>query len=148
MVANGPEPVYSHGESNRSGETVVIARSGANAGYVSYWNQPIFLTDAFSIEPHADVLLPKYLFYVLKNMEERLREMKKGHGVPHVQVKEVSAIDVPVPSIKEQARIIDILDRLEARATELSDSLPSEIRARKGQYTYYRNHLMDFEKAA
>jgi len=41
FVANGPLPTYFHGEQNREGETIVIARSGAYAGYVSFWNQPI-----------------------------------------------------------------------------------------------------------
>jgi type I restriction enzyme S subunit len=34
VVANGPVPSYSHGEHNREGETVVVARSGAGIGGV------------------------------------------------------------------------------------------------------------------
>ena len=38
-----------------SGETIVIARSGAYAGLVSFWSQPIFVTDAFSVHPDVDL---------------------------------------------------------------------------------------------
>ncbi len=35
---------------NHDGEIVVVARSGASAGFVSYWNQKIFVTDGFGYE--------------------------------------------------------------------------------------------------
>lgn len=35
VVANAPNPIYFHNQSNRTGELIVIARSGAYAGLVS-----------------------------------------------------------------------------------------------------------------
>ena len=48
VVANAAEPITFHNEFNRNGEFIVVARSGANAGLISYWNEELFLTDAFS----------------------------------------------------------------------------------------------------
>jgi type I restriction enzyme S subunit len=148
VVANGPVPSYSHSEHNRQGETVVVARSGAYAGYVSYWNQPIFLTDAFSVHPHHDAMTPKFVYHVLHNKQAQLHAMKKGAGVPHVRVKEMEQYDVPVPNLETQHRIVAILDKFETLTTSLSEGLPREIALRQQQYEYYRDLLLSFPKPA
>jgi len=146
VVANGPISTYSHDQHNRDGETVVVARSGAYAGYVSYWNQPIFLTDAFSVHPAPNLLLPKFVFYLLQNKQRQLHDMKKGAGVPHVRVKEVEQYGIPIPSLTEQARIVAILDKFDTLTTSLSEGLPREIELREKQYAYYRDQLLSFPK--
>ena len=42
VIAGGKKPAYFHNESNRSGQTIVIAGSGAYAGFISWWEKPIF----------------------------------------------------------------------------------------------------------
>ena len=51
---------------------------------------------------------------------------------------------IPVPSISEQQRIVDILDRFDAFTTDLSQGLPAEIEKRRQQYEYYRDKLLTF----
>lgn len=147
VVANGPVPSYFHGEHNREGETVVVARSGAYAGYVSYWNQPIFLTDAFSVHPHPSAMTPKFVYHVLQNKQAQLHAMKKGAGVPHVRVKEMEQYDVPLPSLETQHRIVEILDKFDTLTTSLSEGLPREIALRQQQYEYYRDLLLSFPRS-
>jgi len=134
VVANGPVPTYFHGVKNRIGETIVVARSGAYAGLVSYWNQPIFLTDAFSIHPDPNTLGPKYLFYLLQNQQNTIHAMKKGSGVPHVRVKDFETIRIPVPPLEVQREIVRILDTFA--------ELEAELEARKRQYAHYRDSLL------
>ncbi|HDZ8320232.1 TPA: restriction endonuclease subunit S [Enterobacter kobei] len=146
VVANGPTPTYFHSESNRQDETIVIARSGAYAGYVSFWNQPIFLTDAFSVHPNLKIVKPKFLYYVLQNKQEHIHAMKKGAGVPHVRVKEFESYDVPIPPLAEQVRIVTILDKFDTLTNSITEGLPREIELRQKQYEYYRDMLLSFPK--
>jgi type I restriction enzyme S subunit len=148
VVANGPEPVYSHSEFNRDGETVVVARSGANAGYISFWTKPIFLTDAFSIDADPSVMRPKFVYYLLKHNERAIQNSKKGSGVPHIQIKAMHSMRFPVPDLREQDRIIGVLDQFDALVNDLSNGLPAEIYARRRQYEHYRDRLMTFKEAA
>jgi type I restriction enzyme, S subunit len=148
VVANGPFPIYFHSETNRTGETIVVARSGAYAGFVSFWDRPIFLTDAFSIHPDTDLLKPKFAYYVLRGRQKRLHSMKKGSGVPHVRVKDVESYEIPIPSLDEQERIVAILDRFDSLVNDLSIGLPAEMNARRQQYEYYRDRLLTFPEAA
>ena len=58
----------------------------------------------------------------------------------------VRALQIPVPSIKEQRRIVSILDHFDALCNDLTSGLPAEIAARQKQYEYYRDKLLTFKK--
>lgn len=146
VVANGPLSTYFHGTKNREGETIVIARSGAYAGLVSFWNGPIFLTDAFSVHPESTVLKPKFAYYFLKNKQDHIHAMKKGAGVPHVRVKEFESFDIPIPPLAEQERIVSILDKFDALTNSITEGLPREMELRQKQYEYYREMLLSSPK--
>ena len=147
VVANSPNPVYFHNKSNRSGETIVIARSGAYAGLVSYYNIPFFLTDAFSVHP-SNIFKTKFVYYFLKNEQEKIHLMKKGGGVPHVRANDFEFYSIPIPTLTEQERIVGILDKFDALVNDLSVGLPAEIAARRKQYEYYRGRLLDFKSVS
>lgn len=145
VVANASEPICFHNEYNRTGEFVVIARSGANAGLISYWNEELFLTDAFSLHPDVSILNTKFLYYYLKKYQRDIHLMKKGSGVPHVRASDFELYNIPVPSIEEQNRTVAILDKFDALVNDISTGLPAEIKARREQYEYYRGKLLSFE---
>jgi type I restriction enzyme, S subunit len=151
VVAGGRTPAYFHNVSNRTGQTIVIAGSGAYAGFVSWWNRPIFVSDAFTVKPFAD-LLPKYCFYWLQGMQQQLHELKSGGGVPHVYPRDVAPLAIPIPcpgnikrSLEIQTEIVRILDSFAELTAELIAELTAELTARKKQYNHYRDQLMSFE---
>ncbi len=146
VILGGQEPAYYIDKSNHEGETVVVARSGASAGFVSYWNEPIFVTDGFGFGGKSELLITKYLYYILKNMEGTLNAMKRGAGVPHISGEALTKIMLPIPQLAEQKRTVEILDRFDALCNNLSSGLPAEIEARKKQYEYYRDKLLSFEE--
>lgn len=145
VIANAPIPISYHNEANRSGECIVVARSGANAGLISYWNEKLFLTDAFSIHPNKALLKTKFIYYYLKNLQREIHLMKEGSGVPHVRASDFEIYNVPIPTIKEQERIVKILDQFDALVNDISIGLPAEIKARRQQYEYYRSKLLTFK---
>ena len=141
VISGGQKPAYFHGEFNREGETITVAGSGAYAGYVMYWDEPIFVSDAFSIEPLEGALIPKFLYHYLLEKQEILFSLKKGSGVPHVYPKDVSKILIPIPPLEIQEKIVQILDKMTEYVTELT----SELTSRKKQYSFYRDKLLSFE---
>ena len=58
----------------------------------------------------------------------------------------IGFIPIPLPSIREQERIVGILDRFDALCNDLTFGLPAEIEARTKQYEYYRDKLLTFKE--
>ena len=146
VILGGQEPAYYIDKSNHVGEIIVVARSGVSAGFVSYWNEPIFLSDGFGYEAKEDIVTTRFLYYLMKNKEQDFNAMKRGAGVPHVSGEYLGQVCFPIPSIQEQQRIVDILDRFDAICNNLTSGLPAEIEARQKQYEYYRDKLLTFKE--
>ena len=141
VISGGKTPAFYCDLSNRNGETITVAGSGAGAGYVQYWNEPIFVCDAFSIKGVGDVST-KYLYYCLVNMQEKIYATKKGGGVPHVHISSIDKFLIPIPPPPVQEEIVKILDRFAEYAAELQ----AELQARQEQYEYYRDKLLTFNE--
>lgn len=140
VIGGGQTPAYYHNKSNREGVTITIAGSGAYAGYVSYWTVPIFLSDAFSIEPDININ-KRYLYHWLLNNQYRIYELKKGSGIAHVYGKDLGKFKIPIPSIETQEKIVKILDKFTKCVTELQ----TELQKRTSQYEFYRDKLLNEE---
>lgn len=144
VIAGGREPAYYIDRSNRQGETIVIAGSGAYAGFVSFWDEPIFVSDAFSIVVDRSVLQPRFVYHWLSGRQEAIHALKSGGGVPHVYPKDVAKLRCPVPPQEVQREIVRILDQF----TTLEAELEAELEARRTQYAHYRTHLLSYESHA
>ncbi|WP_241356849.1 restriction endonuclease subunit S, partial [Escherichia coli] len=55
-------------------------------------------------------------------------------------------LEIPVPSLEEQKRIVAILDKFDALTNSITEGLPREIELRQKQYAYYRDLLLTFPK--
>ncbi|GHQ89754.1 hypothetical protein VN1239_09920 [Helicobacter pylori] len=58
-------------------------------------------------------------------------------------ISRYSQLEVPIPPLEIQQEIVKILDAF----TELNTELNTELKARKKQYQYYQNMLLDFKDA-
>ena len=54
----------------------------------------------------------------------------------------ISPFTIPIPSLRVQARIVEILDKF----TQLEAELEAELEARRKQYAYYRDQLLNFSQ--
>ncbi|MCI5600516.1 MAG: restriction endonuclease subunit S, partial [Hallerella sp.] len=79
VISGGREPAFYCDSFNREGETITVAGSGAGAGYVQYWNEPIFVSDAFSVQA-LENNSTRYLYHCLSNMQQAIYATKKGGG--------------------------------------------------------------------
>ena len=55
--------------------------------------------------------------------------------------KALRTVEIPLPSLSEQSRIVSILDTFEASIANLE----AQLKEREKQYEYYRNQLLTFE---
>ena len=69
-----------------------------------------------------------------------------GAAQPKLNQKNLNLIEIPLPTLTEQKRIVEILDRFDILCTNMSEGLPAEINARQKQYEYYRDKLLTFKE--
>ena len=118
-----------------------------DVGYASVLVQDIaectFAGFLIRARPTTEMLLPKYCKYcfstqkvrktIVSNCSFTTRASLTGTGL--------GIISLPVPSLSEQQRIVDILDKFEASI----QNLEAQLSQREKQYEYYRNKLLTFE---
>ena len=140
---------YSAG-SNCEGDTVTTpSRGQGGIGYVGYQKKPFWLGPLCYKMKSTDqeLLVNKYLFYFLQSKSELLLGLKKEGGVPAVNKSDLAKLEIPVPPVNEQARIVSTLDKFDALTNSISEGLPREIALRQQQYEYYRDLLLSFPKS-
>ena len=141
VIAGGRKPAYFTSSANHAGMTIVVAGSGAYAGFVSYWDQPIFVSDAFSVKVNEEILVPRFTYHWMCGKQKELYSLKSGGGVPHVYPKDVAKFKCPIPPLEVQHEIVRILDQF----TTLEAELEAELEARRAQYEYYREQLLSYD---
>lgn len=122
------------------GETAVITEPPTN------WN---IKEGVYAIKPRKDRLNSRYLMYILRTDAMRAAISKKvaGGTVKSIPMGEMRKLQIPVPTLDVQNRLVSVLDNFDAICTDLNIGLPAEIEARKKQYEYYRDKLLSFTPA-
>jgi len=105
--------------------------------------------DVRALSPR-DGVDPGYVYQVLRAASEQIRAacVRADGSMAAVDSRAFFNWPIPVPSLKDQKRIANQLSTLEAVVSELSISLPAEIKARRKQYEYYRGRLLTFKALA
>ena len=82
----------------------------------------------------------------MQTQTNNLLALSNSGTIPYISRKKFEDLLVPVPSLEEQQRIVNILDKFDKLVNDISEGLPAEIEARRKQYEYYRNKLLSFEE--
>lgn len=86
----------------------------------------------------------RYLMHLLRSskVQDEMLEKKVGNEIKHLNLQTFRKLFVPLPTMKEQIEISNILDEFEELCCDLERGLPAEINLRKRQYDYYRDRLL------
>lgn len=132
VVAGGLEPSAYHNESNTLAPVITISASGANAGYVNIWGQPVWSSDSSFIDNSITPYV--YFWYSLLKFNQRvIFESQTGSAQPHIYPKHIGDLRIPVINEDSMAKFEATAKQLystffnlqkeSARLAELRDSL-------------------------
>lgn len=103
----------------------------------------------FGWRPNSlDAFEPGYLKYALRAYGARRQIVKTANGVTRFNISKEAfgRVEIPVPPIEVQREIVRILDAFAVLTDDLIARLAEEVTARKQQYAYYRDRLLDFPR--
>jgi len=125
---------------------VLLSASGTIGRRVIYDGEPAYFQDSniIWIDNDESKVLNKFLYYFYSIVTWQT----EGGTIKRLYNDNLKKIKIPIPPLSEQKRIVAILDKFDALVSDISVGLPAEISARKKQYEYYRNQLLDFKNRA
>ena len=139
----GLSPIGYYTKANRQAQTVMVINVGASAGTVGFCDEEFWSSDGcFCLSHNDDVTLPKYLYYYLADHQLSIQSRVRKAGIPTLDASAVKDLEIPLPPLEIQNRIVEVLDKM----TTLTAELEAELEARKQQYEYYRNKLLSFNE--
>lgn len=148
LVDKGVYPVVNSGRDyygfydkyNNEANAFTIASRGEYAGFVKFidckfWAGGLCYPYTSKDEEYV---LTKFVFYFLKSIEKKNMDMLVARGsIPALNKSDIDKVKIPVPPLEVQREIVRILDCFTL--------LTAELTARKKQYEFYCNFLLNFD---
>lgn len=150
-VNAGLEPSGWVGKKNADGFCVTIPSRGVGgAGKVGFqdggfWGGPL----CYQIRSTSEQFDTKFIYYYLLSIEDELQKLRKTGGMAAVNKGDLAEVRIPVVSKGMQLTIVEKVETLRMLLTSGDASINTELKARRKQFEYYRDRLLDFpEKVA
>ena len=150
LIDDGLYPAYNGGQTysgrtndyNVEANTIIVSQGGASAGFVNFVETKFWANaHCYYILPDETQLKNRFVYHFLKMNQIYLMDFQHGAGIPALKSDKLTKLLIPVPPIKIQEKIVQILDKMTEYVTELT----SELTSRKKQYSFYRDKLLSFE---
>ena len=131
VIAGGKKPAYYHNKANRTGKTVTISASGASAGYVAFFDRPIFASDCSTISENQTYSI-EFIFFQLQLKQDVIYKAQTGGAQPHIHAVDLIPIEIGYPTLSEQKAIAAALSDMDAELTTLEQQRDKTIALKQG----------------
>ena len=132
----GDIPVYGTGgiisyinEFLSNDESILLPRKGSLSNII-YVNQPFWTVDTmYWTYVNKEIVLPKYLYFYLKLLDLSSRD--SGSTLPSMTFDAYYELEVEIPNIKEQKKILDLLNPIEEKIminNKINDNLEKQMK--------------------
>ena len=86
----------------------------------------------------------RFLYHILLHFQKEIHNLCSFTGIPALNASELKKLEISIPAIEEQQRIVLILDKFEALTNSITEGLPLAIEQSQKRYEYYRELLLNF----
>lgn len=107
-------------------DTIIIVK-GANTGEVFRGVNGILSTSLAAIKcANNSIIIPQYLYYLIKANEKKLMGMVMGAGQKSLNLQSIADLKCKIPTLAEQRTIVKYLDSVVAIIDDILKALKSE----------------------
>ena len=131
VIAGGKKPAYFHNKPNRTGKTITVSASGASAGYVAFFDEPIFASDCSTISEGNDYSI-EFIYSQLLLQQDIIYKAQTGGAQPHIHAVDLMPIEIGVPTFSEQQAIAIILFDMDAEIGALGVKIENARQLKQG----------------
>ena len=114
VVRKTEEPKYAPEDCTTSiwveKEDIVIIMDGSNSGEMFTGLEGALASTMGIVKYPKELLSPKFLLYFLITHRDRFTKSRTGAAIPHLNKEEFENLQIPIPSLKDQQRIVKIID--------------------------------------
>ena len=110
---------------------MTVSASGASAGYVAYWDKPIFASDCSTIGEGPTYSI-EFIFHQLVLRQEAIYHAQTGGAQPHIHAKDLAPLSLTMPSLREQHAIATILSDMDEEIAALEAKLSKARQLKQG----------------
>ena len=151
VSSNEKQHQVKYGDVLFTGSSEIAKEAGMSSSVTKKTNEKIYLNSfSFILRFNTEIkLTPEFSKYLFRSHFMRKAIAKTASGVTRYNVSKqrFKKLSIPIPPLKEQERIVAILDKFDTLVNDISSGLPAEIAMRNKQYEYYRELLLGFDKA-
>lgn len=130
VIAGGQTYAYYTQSSTHNIATITVSASGASAGYVWFHDYPIWASDCNVIYAKDGSI--KFLYYVLKTLQNKIYLLQSGGAQPHVYSKDLKILDIVFPDKEKQKEIANTLSNYENEIKLLKGLLEKYKKQKRG----------------
>lgn len=144
VINSGREPLGFINEWNTENDPIGITTRGAGVGSITWQEGKYFrgnLNYSVTIKSEYELNV-RFLYHVLIHFQKEIHNLCSFTGIPALNASELKKLEIPIPPLPVQTKIVKILDAL----TALTSELTSELTLRRKQYEYYREKLLSEEE--
>jgi type I restriction-modification system DNA methylase subunit len=113
VIGGGQKPFGFHNTYNCEENTIIISKDGAYAGYVSKYNNKVFISNhGIYIDIISEIIIKDYIYYYLKSIQSNLYKLQTGAAQPGIKKEQLEELEIPIPTLEVQEEIVKYLDEL------------------------------------
>lgn len=106
--------------------TVFLSRT-ASVGFSGIMGKPMATSQDFANWVCGDEILPEYLLYVFRSMDQEFDRLMQGSTHQTIYMPDIKSFKTPLPPLEEQHEIVDHIETETERLWELIDHVEETV---------------------
>ena len=145
LQSRGKFPVYQNSltplgyfdKYNCNINTTFVISAGA-AGEIGFSSNCFWAADDCLVITPYENIISKFIYYYLTSQQSYIKSRVRKASIPRLSKDVINNLEIPVPPLEVQRKIVEVLDNF--------SELTAELEARRKQYEYYRDNLLNFNR--
>lgn len=140
----GINKIGNYNQTNQKANITIMSTRGASTGYIQWMDEPFWQgNNCLAINVNNPKINSKYLYFYLKSKQQFIYSLANQSSVKSLEKNALANIEIILPDIYRQNRIVDILNTFENISQNMNIGLLAEINLREKQYQYYLNRIFE-----